>query len=246
MYKQIKKATLMFFVAAVTATVFTGCVKDDDILAAINAGMGAGVKMQYVDLGLPSGLEWAKCNLGADNAEEYGTYFAWGETVGKKKYTWKNYAYGEAYNKLTKYCCLSEYGLDGYTDTLICLLHEDDAATANLYTDPILPHVSIPHIPTADDWKELFNNTDVQWTTVKGVKGLKCTARNGTDSSIFLPAAGYMDGDKVCMAGSFGNYWSSSLGLGDPYDAWGFRFVPDRQSMSYYCRYYGQSVRAVR
>lgn len=31
--------------------------------------------MNYVDLGLPSGIKWATCNIGANSPEEYGDYF---------------------------------------------------------------------------------------------------------------------------------------------------------------------------
>ena len=48
---------------------------------------------EYVDLGLPSGLKWATCNVGATTPEGYGNYFAWGETVPKDYYDWSNYKY---------------------------------------------------------------------------------------------------------------------------------------------------------
>lgn len=41
---------------------------------------------EYVDLGLPSGLKWATCNVGASCPEEYGQYFAWGETEQKAEF----------------------------------------------------------------------------------------------------------------------------------------------------------------
>ena len=44
----------------------------------------------YVDLGLPSGTLWAICNVGADKPEDYGDYFAWGETTPKELYDWKS------------------------------------------------------------------------------------------------------------------------------------------------------------
>ena len=87
----------------------------------------------YVDLGLPSGLLWATCNVGADNPEDYGDYFAWGETQPKDVvYYWSTYPYcNGSYNTLTKYCNNSNYGYNGFTDDLTILLPEDDAATAN-------------------------------------------------------------------------------------------------------------------
>lgn len=87
----------------------------------------------YVDLGLPSGLLWATCNVGADSPEKYGDYFAWGETQLKDNYDWNAYQYcNGSYNTLTKYCNDSYYGYNGFTDNLFALLPEDDAATATL------------------------------------------------------------------------------------------------------------------
>ena len=66
---------------------------------------------EYVDLGLPSGLLWATCNVGADTPEDYGDYFAWGETQPKDTYNWSTYQYcNGSYNTLTKYCNDSDYG----------------------------------------------------------------------------------------------------------------------------------------
>ena len=86
----------------------------------------------YVDLGLPSGLLWATCNLGANNPEDYGDYFAWGETQPKDDFSWTNYQYCMgSFNTLTKYCNNPDIGYNGFIDDLTTLLPEDDAATAN-------------------------------------------------------------------------------------------------------------------
>lgn len=66
-------------------------------------------KHEYVDLGLPSGTLWATCNVGATSPEDYGDYYAWGETSTKDTYYWTNYKYANgAHNKLTKYFHLEE------------------------------------------------------------------------------------------------------------------------------------------
>ena len=68
----------------------------------------------YVDLGLPSGLKWAKCNVGAKKESDYGIMFAWGQTdnaVATKFVDSENYPYNWAtyehcygtYNTLKKY-----------------------------------------------------------------------------------------------------------------------------------------------
>ena len=46
------------------------------------SGTGTENNYKYVDLGLPSGLKWATCNVGATSPEQAGLYFAWGETTG--------------------------------------------------------------------------------------------------------------------------------------------------------------------
>ena len=190
-----------------------------------------------VDLGLPSGLLWATCNVGADNPEDYGDYFAWGETQPKDTYNWSTYQYcNGSYNTLTKYCNNSSYGYNGFTDNLTTLLPEDDAATANWGSDW--------RMPTNEEWQELYNNTTHTWTTQNGVNGRLFTASNG--NSLFLPAAGYRDDSSLNLAGINGGYWSSSLYAGDPDDAWGLYFYSDDCYVLGSSRYYDQSVRGVR
>ncbi len=159
----------------------------------------------YVDLGLPSGLLWATCNVGAETPEDYGDYFAWGETTPKDTYDWSNYQHcNGSQNTLTKYCNDANYGYNGFTDNLTTLLPEDDAATANWGGGW--------RMPTKEEWQELLDNTTVTWTTQNGVDGRLFTAANG--NSLFLPTAD-----------SNGFYWSSSLYTGDPSHAWDFYFL---------------------
>lgn len=190
----------------------------------------------YVDLGLPSGLLWATCNVGASSPEGYGNYFAWGETQPKDNYTWETYQYsnGDYYNTLTKYCNDPSFGYEGFTDNLTVLLPEDDAATANWGEDW--------HTPTLVEWTELFMNTTCTWTSQNGVNGTLFTAGNG--NSIFLPAAGYF-GFNSDAVGEDGNYWSSSLCTIDPSTAWGF-YLRNSCSVNGHSRCTGHSVRAVR
>ena len=199
---------------------------------------GGGGEHDYVDLGLPSGLLWATCNVGAENPEDYGDYFAWGETTTKSTYDWSTYQYcNGSYTTLTKYCNNSSFGYNGFTDNLTTLLPEDDAATANWGTDW--------RMPTREEWQELLNNTTVTWTTQNGVNGRLLTASNG--NSLFLPAAGYRSSSYLCYAGSYGYYWSSSLFAdGPPYDAWYFDFDSGYYGVGSYDRSCGQSVRPVR
>ena len=189
---------------------------------------------QYVDLGLPSGLLWATCNVGAETPEGYGNYYAWGETQPKSSYSWSNYQHCHGSGTtLTKYCPKSWCGYNGFTDNLTTLLPEDDAATANWGADW--------RMPTFSEWEELSNNTTTTWTTLNGVRGKLFTASNG--NGLFLPTSGYRSGSWLSDAGSLGRYWSSSLSS-IPYSASefviGFNYWYDGK------RYYGQTVRAVR
>ena len=188
---------------------------------------------QYVDLGLPSGLLWATCNVGAEIPEGYGNYYAWGETQPKSSYSWNTYQYCHgSLSTLTKYCSISWCGYNGFTDNLTTLLPEDDAATANWGEDW--------RMPTMTEWNELSSNTSSTWATLNGVRGKFYTASNG--NGIFLPAAGCRE-NYLYGAGSSGRYWSSSL-YDYPYSARNFILGVDYYYDGY--RYRGQSVRAVR
>lgn len=192
----------------------------------------------YVDLGLPSGTLWATCNLGASVPEEFGDYYAWGETVTKEIYDWKNYRYGNYLNdisEMTKYCSNPDWGLDGFSDTLTVLEPTDDAA--------LVQWGSGWRMATREEWAELYQNTTCEWTERNGVLGLLMTGSNG--NGIFLPAAGYRDGvDMVSKA--LGIYWSSSLQTAMPMIAWSFHFTLDYWHVcGSYERNRGQVVRAV-
>ena len=207
------------------------------------AGGGSGGDHAYVDLGLPSGLLWATCNVGADAPEDYGDYFdyfAWGETQPKDTYNWSNYQYcNGSSSTLTKYCSESNYGYNGFTDDLTTLLPEDDAATANWGSEW--------RMPTKEEWQELLDNTTHTWTTQNGVNGRRFTASNG--NSLFLPAAGFSGGgglSYLSYVGNTGLYWSSSLNTGYPGSMWSFYFNPDDYNLTFSYRYYVQSVRLVR
>ena len=127
------------------------------------------------------------------------------------------------YNQLTKYCSNSEYGYNGFTDTLIYLEVMDDVAATALGDGA--------YMPSKTAWEELLNKTTVTWTTLNGVNGRKFTASNG--NSIYLPAAGYRWGSEVLDAGSYSYYWSTSLYTGLPEYAWYFYFDSDDRGMYY-------------
>ena len=185
----------------------------------------------YVDLGLPSGTLWATRNVRASKPEDNGGYFAWGETQIKDSYKWSTYKYSNGGNSpyITKYCTDSGYG---YKDNLTLLEPNDDVATAIWGGDW--------RMPTSEEWTELLNNTTKKYTMENGVQGRFFTAANGV--SLFLPDAGYKSWDNWQTYGGF--YWSSSLYVDCPYDAWGP--VWDDYRMAKEGRYCGRPVRAVR
>lgn len=196
---------------------------------------GSNPGLQWINLGLPSGLLWASCNVGATAPEEYGNYFAWGETQPKSDYSWSTYAHcSNGY--LIKYCNNAEYGLNGYTDNRTILEPSDDAATAKIGNGA--------RTPTKEEWDELINNTTAEWTTLNGVHGRRFTATNG--NSIFLPAAGSILGSELQDPDTFSQYWSSTLYPNSPNSAWHFYFRSDNQNMNGYTRTIGCTVRAVK
>ena len=191
---------------------------------------------EYVDLGLPSGLKWATCNVGANSPEEYGDYFAWGETEPKDNYSLSTYKYcNGSSTRMTKYCTSSSYGT---VDNKTVLELEDDAAYVNWGGNW--------RMPTTAEQDELrnTNNCTWEWTTQNGVYGYKVTSVvNG--NSIFLPAAGYRYYGSLSSAGSYGYYWSSSLSTSYSNNAYYVNFNSGHVGLNDYSRYYGQSVRAV-
>ena len=191
----------------------------------------------WVDLGLPSGLQWASCNVGATTPEDYGNYYAWGETASKTDYSWATYKYANgAGEKLTKYCSKASYGDDGFTDDKTTLEPEDDAAHVNWGGDW--------RMPTATEMDELLENCIWTWTTQKGINGYQVTSKtNG--NSIFLPAAGYRYDTGLYNAGSIGGYWSSSLDTNGPRYAWSGYFGSDYVYRNGRGRFLGQAVRPV-
>lgn len=147
-----------------------------------------------IDLGLPSGTKWACSNVGAEKPEDYGGYFAWGETTEKSRYYWDTYIHCDGssptFQDIGKDIAGTQY----------------DAATVN-WGNPWM-------MPNKEQMEELKNSCTSEWTTENGVNGRRFTGSNG--ASIFLPAAGYRWIDDLYIVGSYGRYWSSTLGeLGD-------------------------------
>ena len=139
---------------------------------------------EYVDLGLPSGLKWATCNVGANKPEEDGYYYAWGETKTKEVY--------DIVTSLTYGKKLGDFsGVERY-----------DAARANWG--------GRWRMPTRSEFQELIDNCTWTFTSIGGNAGFLVTGKNG--NSIFLPASGSLHGQSKAKngKGNYGYYWSST------------------------------------
>ena len=225
--------------ATITATANDGSGKSASCSVTINSS--APVSGEAVDLGLPSGLKWATCNLCENgfvsSPEEYGDYYAWGEIEPKSTYSWSTYKWCNGdYTKLTKYYPSGKtdyWDGSGSPDNKTVLELKDDVANVKLGGKW--------RMPTDAEWTELRTKCTWTWTTKNGVNGRLVTATNG--NSIFLPAAGYRY--DISLYGSSGCYWSSSLDTGRPSYAWYVLFGSAKVSRNYIYRSGGRSVRPV-
>ena len=190
---------------------------------------------EAIDLGLS--VKWASWNVGASASEEYGDYFAWGETDSHTwDYDWTSYKWCNGSNlTMTKYCNQSSFGYQGFTDNKKELDLEDDAARANWGGNW--------RMPTDVEWTELRNNCTWTWTTQNGVKGVLVMASNG--NSIFLPASGCRSGTLLPEVGSLSYYWSSTLYTNSPQYAYRMNIRSSSFIMDYNGRCYGFSIRPV-
>ena len=174
----------------------------------------------WVDLGLPSGIRWATCNVGASSPEDYGNYYAWGETSTKSDY---NSSTSTTYGKK-----MSDIG---GKDTYDVARKQWDGSW---------------RLPTQAEFEELLDedNCTCEWTTQSGVNGYRVTSKiNG--ESIFLPAAGYRCFTLHYSAGSYGSYWSSTPHGSDTGYACSLGFGRGGHDTDWYDREYGRSVRPV-
>lgn len=207
---------------------------------------------EVVDLGLPSGLKWATCNLGASSPEEYGDYFAWGETEPKSAYKWSNYKWMQEgksdWNYITRYTVedgMTEgiwYSGDTFIGdgkrTLGEYDYSGDAVRAALGGEFRMPLIR--------DWAELREQCTYVWTddyAGTGVAGAILTGPNG--NAIFLPAAGSISEAGPINVGSSGDYWSMLLDTSNSSKAGAQSFRSAGSGSSYADRYRGLSVRAV-
>lgn len=201
---------------------------------------------EYVDFGLQSGTLWATMNVGAEQEEDAGLYFAWGDAVGYtpddttqgSHFNWEDYVYSTSSTPtLTKYYS---------TDQLVQLEDIDDAA--------VQKWGGLWHMPTRDQFLELNNATNKSWETSyngSGIKGLLLTSKTDSSKTLFFPAAGHCVAsgatNKLNDYNKMGVYWSSTVSDTDWSNGRRLQF----SSASSYNfngqakRYYGHSVRPV-
>lgn len=139
-------------------------------------------------MGLPSGVQWASCNIGAERPGEYGLYFSWGNVEGHNE--------GEGYN----------FTQEVYNSTPAAAIATD----LSLEQDAARVYLGAPwRMPSAADFMELYDNCTCIWASYHGVNGYLFTS-NLNGNSIFFPAAGYYGGSSLNNRGLSGLYWSST------------------------------------
>ena len=216
-----KRNKVMKLLCVVVIMIFFGCEKgvyngsegnvSEEYLDTING-------YKYVDLGLPSGLKWAECNIGATTPEQYGDFYAWGELYTKSTYYQSNC---ETYGK-------KDIG-DISGDTLY------DAATANWGASW--------RMPTKIEMEELKRECNREWITINGVNGYKLTGPNG--KSIFLPATGFRRESLHLNVNEYGAYWASTPYQGEGNNSGYTYFLVDRYSVAWNSRFMGFAIRPV-
>lgn len=182
---------------------------------------------QWIDLGLPSGVKWAACNVGATSAEEYGNYFSWGEKEPKDNYS--------SINSLTYKVSLRNLKKAGIIDDSLTLTKEHDAANAQWG--------GTWRLPTDEEFGELISKCNWSFATLNGVNGYLVIGPN--EQSIFLPASAYQNGTTIENDGDFGDYWSSTLIEESNSVACSLGYSSKSFGRRRYARYVGRTVRPV-
>ena len=216
---------------------------------------GSEAGYNYVDLGLTSGTKWATANVGAKTPQDYGNYYAWGETTTKETYNLSTYLDGN----MSSYsdCGTDKDARKGVTDIAGT---QYDAARANWGGKWRMP-TKVQQDELINEcywvWTENYNGSNAKGYIVykaktssdKGQKiykdGTPSSSYKLLDAHIFLPAAGYRGSGDLYGAGSDGDYWSSSLNTDYPGSAWSVSFDSDGVYGNGSGRGNGQSVRTV-
>lgn len=177
-------------------------------------------------------VKWASFNLGASKPEEFGTFYAWGETMTKLQFNWESYKFGKSESGP-----FSRYDGSSGTMSFKDFDYMDDAARSRLHGNW--------RVPTEEEWQALMK-CKRKWVddyNGSGVKGIIVEATNG--NTIFLPASGYRDNAESFRIGEFGAYWSSSISLNEAYYARFVSFSAGSFESGKFSRHYGLTIRPV-
>ena len=206
------------------------------MLMSMAASVVCAEEHEYVDLGLPSGTLWATCNVGANSPEEYGDYFAWGETTAKTYYDWSTYKYcNGSMTTLTKYCTDSQYG---EVDNKTKLELSDDAAYVNWGEEWCMP--------SSMQFDELISQCDWEQSNLNGIVGYIVKSKINSNS-IFLPSSGHRYRYSLYNAESDGDcWWSSELDSNNPIRAWDLLYYKKNLFVDNGYRINGRCIRPVR
>ena len=195
------------------------------IVVTVTGGDNPTTDAVAVDLGLPSGTKWSDRNVGASKPEDYGGYYAWGETEEKEVYDWSTYIH----------------------------CNGSDETCHDIGTDITGTDYDVAHTKWGGSWKmpnnnqidELYRYCNPQQTTQNGVNGLLFTGLNGR--TIFLPAGGDMWNVYSRSFGTECTYWSSQLQTIVPTTAyyWGTQTISKGYVTKSSSRSGGKNVRPV-
>ena len=159
---------------------------------------------EYVDLGLPSGTKWAKCNVGAYSETDNGLYFPFGGIVG-----------------------LDSPYYEGNFDSHKLKFNGDKKATLHLDNDAAHIHMGGKwHMPTREQFEELLDekNTVSTWIydyCIREVSGRLFRSRIN-DETLFIPANGFISNHQYVQNGQTCSLWTSSLDFSSVYNCTDF------------------------
>lgn len=197
-------------------------------------------QIEFVDLGLTSGTKWMRYNIGATKETDYGLYFQRGDTVG--------YSGDDAKAHSTWDTCPCNGEKSSYDSTSFSTWKSENLADGVLKpsVDAVYVHTNgRAKMPTKEQFQELIDETDKEWTTIDGVSGRKFTNKNDSSKYIFIPAAGYVCDGKFNGVGIGGCVWSSSLGSSNESVAYKLYFSSLDVFVGNGGRCFGRSVRGV-
>lgn len=192
---------------------------------------------EYVDLGLPSGTLWATCNVGANSPEEYGGFYAWGETEEKSIYSDVTYSYSSG---------IDDNG-DGIYDRNISIQNIGDDITGTDYDVAHMKWGDSWQMPSKEQYMELSDNCSFEWIVKDWVVGMLIVGKNG--NSIFLPAAGSFAEGSFDGESFAGYYWTSTNSTNGVDYAVPFQFskimIGNGVIDSYFQRIHGYNIRPI-